>query len=887
MTRYKLQTYQFGIVSGIRQEISDRISSALPGNLFAPEARKGQLFVLTEAVNDNVRGKEACDLVASVITTTYYKDSSFSITSSLRKSLEVANKTLYEHNFKAAHHQKTAVSVTCAVLRGNDLYIAQVQPTQAYIAHKGQLRALPTYPSWDAAASSSVMLRPNALGTSLFSEPELFRNVIEPGDVVVLCSSRLARLIGRHEAERLFCLEDAPSALEELYTICRRNTLAEAHIAMLELLPLVSAAAQDAPLSPEGLSERGKAAATAVGDWISTVTGNAALLMRRPADETDAADEESAEPGDDDGVHPTSALTEEPKLPNVLEEIDPRDMNWLRGRPRYRPRNTADQDAWPPSAYIGEGSLMPAINAAVVRASVDLTDHDPLPVDFAAIPQRDPVPPPTLWARITSPFRIMLAALATFFANVGRKRRPSAAPLPRFEQGRGLSYRRKTNQFPLVKLTILLALIGGTVFYLRYQTQQETNRRYDDAFNAASATLAAAQKAPSDDSALGLLDQLDTSITSLAADSAVQNDPVRKGMYQNLVRESEQLRASITRTSLIDDLDVVATLPLSDTISHLLAVPGAGATDLYYLASQSGIVYQQPDNKLEATVVLSPNSPIESFIGPFIVGPIRSIVWREVGTESALAAIDESQFSPSTVYLGPPPRWFTNRLDGSEFWPEQPFPDIESFGGNLYIWEWGPTASGEIKKYASGEYASLPTNWITQRPPELKLETAIDMAIDGRIYLLQPTGEISVFQNGAWERNIPAPSVEPKLTSARKMFLTIEQATQFSDNQGHVFILDPLNERVLELDLQGAVIQQIKVPDSLGLRLSQLTDLAVVQTGQGKQLYLANGNQILRTRLPDPPKPRTATPASGSPSDAGNPPGTAPTTTVPTPTQER
>lgn len=886
MTRYKLQTYQFGIVSGIRQEISDRISSALPGNLFAPEARKGQLFVLSEAVNDNVRGKEACDLVADVITATYYKDSSFSITSSLRKALEIANKTLYEHNFKAAHHQKTAVSVTCAVLRGNDLYIAQVQPTQSYIAHKGQLRALPTYPSWDHAASSSVMLRPNALGTSLFSEPELFRNVIEPGDVVVLCSSRLARLIGRNEAERLFCLEDAPSALEELYAICRRNALAEAHIAMLELLPLVSAAAQDAPLSAEGLSERGKAAATAVGDWISTVTGNAALLMRRPADEEPggALAGDDADPGAEDGVHPTSALTEEPKLPNLLEEIDPRDMNWLRGRPRYRPRNTADQDAWPPSAYIGEGSLMPAINAAVVRASIDLGDHDPLPVDFAAIPQRDPVPPPTFWSRVTSPFRIMLAAVATFFANVGRKRRPSAAPLPRFEQGRGLSYRRKSSQFPLVKLTILIALIGGTVFYLRYQTQQETSRRYDDAFNAAGATLAAAQQAGSDENALGLLDQLDTSMTSLAADAAVQNDPVRKGMYQNMVRESEQLRASITRTSLVDDLDVVATLPLSDTISHLLAVPGASATELYYLASQSGIVYQQTDGKPAATVVLSPNTPIESFIGPFIVGPIRSIVWREVGTDAALAAIDESEFSPSTVYLGPPPRWFTNRLDGSEFWPEQPFPDIESFGGNLYIWEWGPTASGEIKKYASGEYASLPTNWITARPPELKTQTAIDMAIDGRIYLLQPSGEIIVFNNGAWERTIAAPAVEPKLTSARKMFITIEQASEFADNQGHVFILDPLNERVLELDLQGAVIQQIKVPDSAGLRLSQLTDLAVVQTGQGKQLYLANGNQILRTRLPDPPKPRAATPpGAGSP---GNPPGATPTA-VPPPTQER
>ena len=43
------------------------------------------------------------------------------------------------------------------MLRDNDLYIAQVQPTQAYIAHKGQLRAMPTYPSWQPGASSPSM----------------------------------------------------------------------------------------------------------------------------------------------------------------------------------------------------------------------------------------------------------------------------------------------------------------------------------------------------------------------------------------------------------------------------------------------------------------------------------------------------------------------------------------------------------------------------------------------------------------------------------------------------------------------------------------------------------------------------------------------------------
>ena len=94
MARYKLRTSQFGIVSGIRQEVSDRIVSLAPGNLFAPEARKGHRFLLTEAVNESARGKEACDLVTKTITETYYADTTFSITASLRNALREANSKL-------------------------------------------------------------------------------------------------------------------------------------------------------------------------------------------------------------------------------------------------------------------------------------------------------------------------------------------------------------------------------------------------------------------------------------------------------------------------------------------------------------------------------------------------------------------------------------------------------------------------------------------------------------------------------------------------------------------------------------------------------------------------------------------------------------------------
>ena len=859
MARYKLNTYQFGIVSGIRQEISDRISSAMPGNLFAPEARKGQLFVLTEPVNVSGSGNDACALVAKTITEEYYKDRSFSITSSLRKAIVAANSKLYEYNFKAAHHQRTAVGLTCVVLRHNDLYLGQVQPTQAYIAHKGQLRALPAYPSWDpVAAAATSMLRPNALGTSLFSEPELYRNVVEPGDQVVLCSSRLAHLIGRGEAERLFCLVDTASALEELHELARRNSLNEAHLAMLELVPLLDSVAQRAPLSAEGVSERGKAAISVVGEWLSDVTSNAALTLRRTEPTPTVGPFNESEPAQDDdrlpastGVQPTSALTETPALPAHLETIDPRDMVWLRERPRYRPKTHADIEIWPPSAFLGESTTTPALNAAIKSPVVDLTDQTPLPLDFAAIPQRDPLPAPSIWERLSWPLRRFFAIFITLFTSLGRKKRPAAQPIPRFERSRGLSYRREPRRHAPFVLIVLLCLMAGLSYvYLQYRTVQSNNLQFQEIIGLTQEHYVAALNAPDDALASVHLEDMQGALETLAVSDLLQNDPARLSRYRGLVKDAEDLQASINRTSLLDaaDLETVLTMPISDTISKMLIIPQGTQTELYVVGLESGTIYRRLEGSpAEPEVVLQEGQTIE----PVITAPMRSLVWRV----DNLMAVDRAGFS--TVYLRQPDGgWIAQTLPASEFWPDQPFPDIESFGGHLYVWQRGPEASGQIEKYTSGDFANLPTDWITDAPLDLNLPGAVDMSIDGDIYLLKPDGAIEVFNNGAHQRTIPAPTLDPPLVATR-MFLSDVRANELDPNQGHFYLLDVVNQRIVEIDQQGTVLQQIRTSSTSPIQFDRLSDVAIGRVdAEGNWLYVANGEQIYKFRLPTPPPPR-------------------------------
>ena len=94
------------------------------------------------------------------------------------------------------------------------------------------------------------------------------------------------------------------------------------------------------------------------------------------------------------------------------------------------------------------------------------------------------------------------------------------------------------------------------------------------------------------------------------------------------------------------------------------------------------------------------------------------------------------------------------------------------------------------------------------------------------------------------------------LVGVQRFFVTpdvVEESTGNVLRQGHIYILDTQNERVVEIDKgDGHVIQQMRMRDH-GI-LNRLHDLQVDEVHN--LIYLANGNQVVRAALPVPP-PRT------------------------------
>jgi outer membrane protein assembly factor BamB len=251
---------------------------------------------------------------------------------------------------------------------------------------------------------------------------------------------------------------------------------------------------------------------------------------------------------------------------------------------------------------------------------------------------------------------------------------------------------------------------------------------------------------------------------------------------------------------------------------------------------------------------------------PLAVGRVRAQAWRY---DNIVAVAQSADGGPFTYYFRSGAGWSYSLLAGSEEWGRvgEPF-RVANYQGNLYVWG---VVRGNVLRYTSGQFGEFPEPWV-QNPGGKQFESALDLAVDGKIYLLQPDGAVLVFffneatGERTFERELPAPAVDPPLTAATRFFVSGE-----SPEAGFVFLVDTANERVIQVDKQtGELIQQIRIRPESGFDLSLLSSVALDEGAARPTLYMVNAGQVLRAAVPDRPEPfrQEGTPAAPTPTTA-------------------
>ena len=841
----------FGLVSGIPQQKSDLTLVATPAGPFAPEARKGQLHIVVEADQDVSRGRDACLLVIRTIRRVFYEDPSFSITSSLRKAILAANRALYQQNFNAPPQKRAVVGLTCAVIKERDLFLAQVAPAQAYVMAEGRLRALPANAAWGGTA---FPFRSRALGTSLTIEPDLYRAVLRPGDGVLICTSNLSDLLSRDEVTRLLRATEPDDTVTGIIELCRYHQIADAHGIVAMTFARLSPAAQASPFSAAGVNERARLALSGVTERLARAGAEVVWLLRSPA-ERDARRRAKATR--------TRLAEEERRLNHPYEEppysADP--------PPAPRPlnlgeslRSDANQHSPPvarsspqtpvaPSALLGEISFR---DAPAPERVIDLSDtHVRERFGYHTRVKRPGAPASTP----------VIEGRANPFARLGdamtRRLRPRPGPppraLPRQHHSAGLSYRRQSPPFPWLLLLLLVSFVSLLILYGMTLSRENALRETENVLTDAEQAVAAIRDAPDEATAQERLIAAEEALAALRSSDLITATTANRQRYDELVREYTRALAAVQKQTYFEDLTEVTRHPLPGGLFDAVIVPPPPRTvtdtlsfgSIYMLDTNAGVLYRAPRTGGVAQPFLRP----EDVIGPISVGRVRAAAWR---IDNIVAVAQSGDSGPFTFYFRSGNEWRYSILAGSEEWGRvgERFRAV-SYEGNLYVLG---ALRNNVLRYLSGEYGSFSLPWI-QNDGGRSIESAIDLAVDGKINLLMPDGRVLIFATNSagersFEREIAVPQIRPPLVTAARFFVT------GPPDSGSIFLVDTFNGRIIQIDKQtGEFIQQISAPPDSPITLNQLFGVFVDESGSRPVLYMVNGGQIVRGSLPDRPRP--------------------------------
>ncbi|HEX8683127.1 MAG TPA: hypothetical protein VF707_12485 [Ardenticatenaceae bacterium] len=176
--------------------------------------------------------------------------------------------------------------------------------------------------------------------------------------------------------------------------------------------------------------------------------------------------------------------------------------------------------------------------------------------------------------------------------------------------------------------------------------------------------------------------------------------------------------------------------------------------------------------------------------------------------------------------------------------------DAEGYGGNLYLLD---RANRQVWKYVpdgAGQYSTPPVPWMNEAG-QGQMGAPIDMAVDGYIYLLDESGEITRFQVGERKSGFALDPVNPPLSAPVAMAKVPPETTD-------IFVADA--QRVLRFDQNGRFLTEYRPPMSGGT----IRDIAVDEKNETLYILTTTGIYMIDVRATAPvqasPPPAQPTP---------------------------
>ncbi len=249
---------QLGIIDGAWQEVPDTLA------IFDPGTGRGTLFLVAEVAGET-EGRD--ELARELLETARraYAASHGAITLALAEAVRAANDFFFNHNASQTPEARRIAGLVTAVVREDDLFIAQAGPGVTCLLRGAQLQSFPSASIWfDPNNDLAVFPTPGAapLGMRRTFAPDVFHVTLQPGDSILVSTRSLKTLLtdeeltdtlaDRHPDEIVTALEDIAGA-SDLSVIAIRvhdPDVAAIPMPLPPPAPMVEPAEAEPPLAP-------------------------------------------------------------------------------------------------------------------------------------------------------------------------------------------------------------------------------------------------------------------------------------------------------------------------------------------------------------------------------------------------------------------------------------------------------------------------------------------------------------------------------------------------------------------------------------------------------------------------------------------------------------
>ncbi|MBN1581189.1 MAG: hypothetical protein JXA89_10840 [Anaerolineae bacterium] len=774
--KWETKIGQLRLIDGNRQDSPDNLA-VVERRAFLPFGGrgKGQLCVLVELSGGRFGRDQLCqELVAAIAEE--YTSSRGTITYGLRQAVLLANTILVRDNAKVTSEHRLG-GVACVVLRDGELFIAQAGWPMIYLVQRGKVRAFP-----DAALEGEDA---SMLGQNQTTQVRLFHAMIQPGDMILVADGPMARQLGitrigqivvgsiersMHNLEALAPPEDCTAVVVQIGgTPAQADSQAE----NWEFLEVET--------SPESKPPE------------RVVPGRQPIEFgtTRAQSGPQTRPEIEAEPEDKTGPIPAANEYSRHLVPIEEPEV-------YEPEPEYEPETDLE-----PEPY-------------VQRASQTGT-------------QRRRGTSGGLWQERVLP---VLNKIGQGARTLGERILPDSQPggeAQRTRQRRGAarSRRRRGQTGPQVRGWVAAAIaipIVVLLFVFGYSWYRDWSHKAQ--FSAKLEALRSKRDIALSSSESPVIARDYWHEVLVLADDAAAMQPEDVEVAQIRTQAETEL----------DRIDGVRRLgqpfrlyEYTQTALSSGRVIVAGL-DVYVLDRGAGIVYHHALNETRDAlrdstaeqVLLKQGQPVETYN----VGPLIDIAWMKDGGErqaGALLILDANglllEYDPTWEKIG------VQTVGGVDSWRNPTA--IDTYDSNLYLLD---SMANQVFKYWNQQYDAEPTRWLTQE--SIDLTKAVDMGIDGNIYLVHRDGRLTKYFGGEAVSFVITRMPLP-LANADALYMDVEDVAQY------LYIADSVEGRVVQLDREGAFVRQFKPARGQESVFASLAGIFVDER-DGKLYYLAS-----------------------------------------------